>query len=397
MTRVERVERVHRTRASGARRRRDRDRMPKPPSGWQRPSRRIASHAAAHGAVHLDGLARVLRARRDVAARRRSVGGQLLVEADQAEDRHGRPSCSRASLRMEVAHDRAERVAELAIRGRAAAAGRRRRGTRGPARAPRPRRGTTARRRRRTRLRATAPPTRRPTAYATRGGPSVPDRCAGHGRGLLDGGAGPAASARNDARSRTGQIRPTGGSGPWTGGDAITARPAGVRIRSRKPCFFFRLRLFGWNVLFTHGLLERPGRGCREVGPGAARATAVRSDAARGRWTVAVYGSTGGRRGNPARSGSRPAGERSTRTPDVASAALWTVPPTRPLVALSTALLSSATPTTGRPRRSGTSPPPARAPGRGRRRPTAPTALLHTCGHTCGQHGESQRGHTSSG
>jgi len=38
-----------------------------------------------------------------------------------------------------------------------------------------------------------------------------------------------------------------------------TARPAFVRIRKRKPCCLLRLRLFGWNVLFTHGLLERPG------------------------------------------------------------------------------------------------------------------------------------------
>jgi hypothetical protein len=29
-----------------------------------------------------------------------------------------------------------------------------------------------------------------------------------------------------------------------------------VRIRRRKPCFLFRFRLLGWNVLFTHGLLE---------------------------------------------------------------------------------------------------------------------------------------------
>ena len=32
-----------------------------------------------------------------------------------------------------------------------------------------------------------------------------------------------------------------------------------VRIRRRNPWVFFRFRLFGWNVLFTHGLLERPG------------------------------------------------------------------------------------------------------------------------------------------
>lgn len=44
----------------------------------------------------------------------------------------------------------------------------------------------------------------------------------------------------------------------------ITARPARVRMRSRKPCFFLRFRLFGWKVLFTHGLLGRP---CHTRGP----------------------------------------------------------------------------------------------------------------------------------
>ena len=46
----------------------------------------------------------------------------------------------------------------------------------------------------------------------------------------------------------------------------IAARPPRVRMRSRKPCFFFRFRLFGWNVLFTHGLLERPSRRKRALG-----------------------------------------------------------------------------------------------------------------------------------
>ena len=44
-----------------------------------------------------------------------------------------------------------------------------------------------------------------------------------------------------------------------------TARPPRVRDRRRKPCFFLRLRLLGWKVRFTHGLLEvmslaRPAR-----------------------------------------------------------------------------------------------------------------------------------------
>jgi len=36
----------------------------------------------------------------------------------------------------------------------------------------------------------------------------------------------------------------------------ITARPARVRIRRRKPCFFLRFRLLGWKVRFTQCLLE---------------------------------------------------------------------------------------------------------------------------------------------
>src|SRR5580700_9891214 len=39
---------------------------------------------------------------------------------------------------------------------------------------------------------------------------------------------------------------------------ARTARPARVRIRSRKPCVFARRRLFGWNVRLLTGT---PGKG----------------------------------------------------------------------------------------------------------------------------------------
>ena len=81
---------------------------------------------------------------------------------------------------------------------------------------------TTARRRRRSRLRTTAPPTRRPTAYATRGGRSSPTRAhvteSTPRRQRV-----PAASARKDARSRTRQIRPTGGRGLSTD-DAVLRR-----------------------------------------------------------------------------------------------------------------------------------------------------------------------------
>ncbi len=63
----------------------------------------------------------------------------------------------------------------------------------------------------------------------------------------------------------------------------MTARPPRVRILSRKPCVFFRFRLFGWNVLFTHGLLGRPGRG---RGPGASAPQDKRLPRAGGRGSV---------------------------------------------------------------------------------------------------------------
>lgn len=49
---------------------------------------------------------------------------------------------------------------------------------------------------------------------------------------------------------------------------ARTARPARVRIRSRKPCVFARRRLFGWNVRL---LTEAPGK--RDLGPRACMTT----------------------------------------------------------------------------------------------------------------------------
>ena len=50
---------------------------------------------------------------------------------------------------------------------------------------------------------------------------------------------------------------------------AINFRPARERMRRRNPWVFLRLRVFGWNVLFTHGLLgaDRPEVGDR-VGAG---------------------------------------------------------------------------------------------------------------------------------
>ena len=126
-----------------------------------------------------------------------------------------------AALRMQVAQDRAERatVARCTCTRRLAA--RPARDTRGPEPGSTASACTTARSRRRTRFRTTAPPTRRPTAYATRGGPpsstgaQVTVRTPRRRRR-------PAASARNDARSRMRQIRPTGGCGPST--DAARSR-----------------------------------------------------------------------------------------------------------------------------------------------------------------------------
>ena len=46
------------------------------------------------------------------------MGRQLLVHADQAEDPAAGRAASRASLRAQVGHDRAERVTKLTIRGR---------------------------------------------------------------------------------------------------------------------------------------------------------------------------------------------------------------------------------------------------------------------------------------
>ena len=49
----------------------------------------------------------------------------------------------------------------------------------------------------------------------------------------------------------------------------MMARPARVRIRSRKPCVFARRRLFGWKVrLLTVGLQQSQGSGCTSGRPG---------------------------------------------------------------------------------------------------------------------------------
>jgi hypothetical protein len=80
-------------------------------------------------------------------------------------------------------------------------------------------------------------------------GPTVePTGCAGrrsHGRGLRRGTLSTGAYA--DRRTR-----------PFARRLARIARPARVRIRTRKPCVLWRFRLFGWKVRFTSMALREP-------------------------------------------------------------------------------------------------------------------------------------------
>jgi hypothetical protein len=117
-----------------------------------------------------------------------------------------------------------------------------------------------------------------------------------------------------------------------------TARPAFDRIRRRKPCFLLRLRLFGWNVLFTHGLLERPGHLFDSPWGGARHRLQQNGTSANG--TVRNNASGARQRGSLRlqRAGPQSAPERVLRTG-----------PNDSLVALSTALIWSA----ARPRRPG--------------------------------------------
>src|SRR4029077_7060787 len=95
----------------------------------------------------------------------------------------------------------------------------------------------------------------------------------------------------------------------------ITARPPRVRIRIRNPCFLLRLRLFGWNVLFTHGLLERPGPRTRwSLGGGAPPPLSARQLARSAR------GQRGSVRPNAC---TRQSGRVTTANPRVASRSDW--------------------------------------------------------------------------
>ena len=162
---------------------------------------------------------RVLRARRDVAARRQSVGGQPLVEVDQCAARRG---CAERSVTACSGCSVAQRSRGTWLRSsRYEVArprpGRRRRGRRAPG-------ASVAASAAHGGAEAAADPVARDGAAdpaadgvgdarrvrRVRRGAQVTVRTPRRRRR-------PAASARNDARSRTRQIRPTGGCGPWPG------------------------------------------------------------------------------------------------------------------------------------------------------------------------------------
>ena len=79
-------------------------------------------------------------------------------------------------------------------------------------------------------------------------GPARPDPGA-YGQRELRAAAHPGRSRQDQALSRSRPLRLRA---------ARTARPARVRMRSRKPCVLARRRLFGWNVRL---LTEAPGKG----------------------------------------------------------------------------------------------------------------------------------------
>jgi hypothetical protein len=82
-------------------------------------------------------------------------------------------------------------------------------------------------------------------------GPARPGPGA-HGQGELRAAAHPGLGWQDQALSRSRPLRLRA---------ARTARPARVRMRSRKPCVFARRRLFGWNVRLLTGT---PGKGSDE-------------------------------------------------------------------------------------------------------------------------------------
>ena len=233
--------------------------------------------AAAARAVHPDRLQRIGTARRvEPAARPEHRADEPPVYGDQPDEQPRRPIGSRNFSTRSLVHtappcrrssDRTTRPSSAAkSTWLAVAAGGLARNTRrlpagSDCRYPTAR----CRSRRLTRLRTTAGPTARLTVKPILGGsvtPSRTSRCpTSSGRPtLLPEPIAALNSVRRRIRAADGSIgyhrRADDGSAdqtltrarPLRRRAASTARPARVRMRSRKPCVFARRRLFGWNV-----------------------------------------------------------------------------------------------------------------------------------------------------
>jgi hypothetical protein len=210
-----------------------------------------------------------------------------------------------------------------------------------------------------------------------------PDDCAGH----HDNTSAPAPARSQRAKRRPFTNRPDQADRrerPLVRRRRRTARPAFVRIRRRKPCFLLRRRLFGWNVLFTHGLLERPGH---PRGWGALRRV-PRIDTGAPAHTATTEGLR--RRGHGARTAWQSTAPPSDRT--IAPARARPPAPNWTLAGLSTALIRSAAPSV---RVTGTRLLPPQSARRTAAESFCRPCFVHTCGHTCGQPlGSRHRGDT---
>ncbi len=240
--------------------------------------------AAAAGPVHPDRLHRIGTARRiEPAARPEHRADEPSVPGDQPDEQprrqlaphlhrprgtrslvHTAPTCRRSSDRTTWPSSAASST-WLAV----AAGGLARNTRRLPSGRDRRYPAAMCRSRRLTRLRTTAGPTARLTVKPIRGGSVTPSRTSrwptssGRPARLPD-----RIAASNSVRRR---IRaPDGSTGRHRrqdsgAGQTLTrarplrrraprmARPARVRMRSRKPCVFARRRLFGWNVRLLTG------------------------------------------------------------------------------------------------------------------------------------------------
>ncbi len=207
-----------------------------------------------------------------------------IEPAARPEQRADKPAVPRDQCQKDSARHDARRSARVSAESRSrassddvasAAAGKARTTSRAPPGSAASRSRTTCRSCRLTRFRVTASPTARPTTKPARG--SAP---ASSELGLCTSRwtmrrARPTRRPFRTAAAKSGRRRSRDGAGntsesasdqadsawrPLRRRAARMARPARVRMRSRKPCVFARRRLFGWNVrLLTGGLQGRSG------------------------------------------------------------------------------------------------------------------------------------------